>query len=128
MTHSFFVPGIPKPKGSMRSFVNPKTGGVVSLNNDKGTKPWQTTMHYSASQHVTSVCEGPVCLTLTFYMRQPQKPKFPVPAVRPDIDKLARTVLDALTGVVYLDDCQVVELAIKKCYGAQVGVLVEVKA
>lgn len=38
------------------------------------------------------------------------------PCVRPDIDKLARGVLDALTGVLWADDGQVCELALEKHY------------
>lgn len=39
------------------------------------------------------------------------------PHRRPDIDKLARAVLDALTGRVWYDDGQVVQLLVSKSYG-----------
>ncbi len=35
----------------------------------------------------------------------------------PDVDKLARCALDALSGVVIKDDAQVVELYARKRYG-----------
>lgn len=35
---------------------------------------------------------------------------------RPDIDKLTRSLLDALTGIVYVDDSQVCMLAVNKVY------------
>ena len=35
---------------------------------------------------------------------------------RPDIDKLARAALDALSGVIWRDDSQVVELVASKSY------------
>lgn len=38
------------------------------------------------------------------------------PATRPDVDKWARHTLDALTGVVYADDGQVVSLLCEKHY------------
>lgn len=41
---------------------------------------------------------------------------------RPDVDKLARAVLDACTGIVYMDDCQVVALGAQKQYGDAAGV------
>ena len=47
------------------------------------------------------------------------------PAVRPDLLKLARAVEDALTGVLYADDAQVVIERLEKSYGPQPGVLVE---
>jgi len=36
---------------------------------------------------------------------------------KPDIDKLCRAVLDALTGIAYADDSQVVALDASKVYG-----------
>jgi Holliday junction resolvase RusA-like endonuclease len=38
---------------------------------------------------------------------------------KPDVDKIARCVLDALTGVVYGDDAQVAALDIRKRVAAQ---------
>jgi Holliday junction resolvase RusA-like endonuclease len=50
-------------------------------------------------------------------MRKPQEPQHPSwHIVRPDADKLIRAVLDALTGKVWRDDCQVAELLIRKRY------------
>jgi Holliday junction resolvase RusA-like endonuclease len=39
------------------------------------------------------------------------------PAVRPDVDKYLRAILDALTGVLYADDGQVVSVRAEKRYG-----------
>jgi len=41
------------------------------------------------------------------------------PTVKPDIDKTLRAVLDALTGIAYDDDSQVVSVAASKMYGAE---------
>ncbi len=38
------------------------------------------------------------------------------PATKPDIDNLAKSVLDALNGVAYKDDNQIVTMLAKKCY------------
>ena len=38
--------------------------------------------------------------------------------VKPDADNVAKAVLDALSGIVYRDDVQVVFLAVSKCYAA----------
>lgn len=38
------------------------------------------------------------------------------PTVKPDVDNVAKTIMDALSGVVYKDDKQVVDLSIKKRY------------
>jgi crossover junction endodeoxyribonuclease RusA len=45
------------------------------------------------------------------------KPGAPIGVThKPDLDKLCRAVLDALTGILYLDDAQVVALAASKRY------------
>jgi|TARA_R110000764_G_C10844447_1_gene364552 Holliday junction resolvase RusA-like endonuclease len=38
------------------------------------------------------------------------------PTTKPDLDNIAKLVLDALNGIVYKDDSQVVELNIRKFY------------
>jgi Holliday junction resolvase RusA-like endonuclease len=49
------------------------------------------------------------------------------PATRPpDLDKLTRAVLDALTGIVWTDDAQVVAVAATKRRSATPGVTVTV--
>lgn len=46
------------------------------------------------------------------------------PSVKPDLDKLIRAVLDALTGIAYTDDSQVVRILAQKSYGSVEGVRV----
>ena len=60
---------------------------------------------------------GAVVVDLAFVMPRPKSaPKTKVvPATkRPDSDKLARSCLDALTHVCFVDDCQVVKLVATK--------------
>lgn len=46
----------------------------------------------------------------------------------PDLDKLVRALGDALTGIVYRDDAQIVDLGVTKIYGQNPGVTVRLKA
>lgn len=48
------------------------------------------------------------------------------PIVRPDLDKLARAVNDALTKIVFKDDSQVVQMNIRKVYGFPEGIKVRI--
>lgn len=48
------------------------------------------------------------------------------PCKKPDIDNVCKVILDALNGVAYKDDTQVVELNIVKQYGEQARVEVEI--
>lgn len=41
------------------------------------------------------------------------------PTKKPDLDNIAKIILDSLNGMAYKDDSQVVELSIKKLYGEQ---------
>lgn len=50
----------------------------------------------------------------------------PYPSTKPDVDKLSRTILDALTGVVLRDDSRVVRLVSNKMWGEQDHVRVKV--
>ena len=51
-----------------------------------------------------------------------------MPATKPDCDNLAKTVLDALNGVLWLDDAQVVDLSVSKRYAAEPHTVVTVRA
>lgn len=46
---------------------------------------------------------------------------------RPDGDNLAKGVLDSLSGAAYPDDSAVVELVVRKRYGARAGCLVQIE-
>ena len=75
--------------------------------------------------------EGPVSLALNFVLLRPasvSRTKRPYPTVKPDASKLLRAVEDALTGVVYRDDSQIVDLTVTKRFGLAPGVEVRVEA
>lgn len=48
-----------------------------------------------------------------------------VPTKRPDTDNLAKSVLDACNGIIYVDDSQVIRITAKKWYGDEPGVIAE---
>ena len=47
------------------------------------------------------------------------------PAVKPDCDNLAKSILDSLNGLAYHDDKQVVELVVKKYYAENAEVKIK---
>ena len=47
------------------------------------------------------------------------------PAVKPDCDNLAKSILDSLNGLAYHDDKQVVELSVKKYYAEKAEVKIK---
>lgn len=78
---------------------------------------WQEALAYTLNRYTPAgYLQGkylaPVSVAATFYMPRPKSaPSYVLrPTTMPDIDKLVRVVLDALTGRGYVDDRQVVEL------------------
>lgn len=121
---TFEVYGIAQPQGSARAFM-PKGARypVVTSDNPK-LKAWRDLIAGEASRalHGTGRCfDGPIRICAAFYLPRPKSlaKKGDVPHItRPDVDKLARSVGDALTGVVYRDDAQIVQLKVEKYYAA----------
>lgn len=60
----------------------------------------------------------PVLVDVIFYMPRPASLPKKVTAMvkRPDVDKIGRAILDALTDVCFEDDSQVVDLLLHKRY------------
>lgn len=139
----FEVRGAPSPQGSKTGFVVGKPGGkqraVVVDKNPKDLRAWRHAVS-DAAQPVAPVpvWTGPVEVVLRFRLQRPKgepthrglgKARHPIrtwPDRRPDLDKLERAVLDALTGVVFADDSQVVRLDASKDWGDP-GVAVEIR-
>lgn len=135
------VLGKPAPKGSARAFINKRTGrAFVAPGGAKSTEAkiadWNSAVRAAAADVVGVVdappfVDVPLVVAIEFRMARlgghwgtgrnagqlkPGAP--PVPRGKPDIDKLARTTLDALTGTVFDDDSRIVSLAIAKVYAA----------
>lgn len=109
---SVFVAGSPAPQGSKKYL-----GNGIMVESSKAVKPWRVDVAWAVRAHFPTPLDGAVRLELEFVMPRPKSaPKKSTPAAvkRPDLDKLARAVLDAITGVVVADDSQVVELVASK--------------
>lgn len=115
---TFTVYGIPQPKGSSRAFV-PKgwSRAVVTSANPK-LKDWQHLVAAAAQRVAGDPIDGPVVLSLVFGLARPRSLPAKVHAhiKKPDLDKLVRAVKDAITGICYHDDAQVVVLRARKDY------------
>jgi len=133
--------GRPQGKGSKRALPirarkGPPRLAVVDTN--RHAAPWAHRVSAMAAQAMAEQADGvevrlvrgAVVVELAFYFARPKShfgagrnservlasaPKEMVSM--PDVDKLTRCALDALTGVVFVDDSQVVELSASKGYG-----------
>lgn len=128
-----WVPGIPKPQGSMRAF---KMGSRIQLVHAKHADlaVWRAAVSGEAAELWGDAppLDEPVGVIMEFWL--PRPPSIPKkrrhPDRLPDLDKLVRAVLDSLTGLVLQDDARVVRLVADKHYAIdhQPGVDVYVQA
>jgi len=127
---TFSVVGIPAPKGSMRTIRCGKHARMI--NDSSETRPWQDAVSYAAKSAMGGrpPVDGPVWIVVDFYLPRPKsvkRAKRPYPITAPDDDKLLRAVYDAMTGIVYRDDCQCVGRCGGKWYADDHPVGVEIR-
>jgi Holliday junction resolvase RusA-like endonuclease len=134
---TFEVRGIPGPQGSKDQFGRESSAKV---------KPWREAVKWAAWEVYPAdspQMTGPVEVVVTFTLPRPKshyytgkragelRPDAPAYCEkRPDLDKLTRSTLDALTSAgVYADDAQVVHLDVWKMYAdpSPVGAVITVR-
>jgi Holliday junction resolvase RusA-like endonuclease len=134
----FTVIGRAEPAGSKRAVPMGQRWGVIDDN--AKSKVWKREVAQTAADvYAGDLLTGPLAVEFDFYVSRPRghfgtgrnagavKDSAPLyPATRPDVLKLARGVEDALTGVVWNDDAQIVDERLTKRYGSPVRVEVRV--
>ena len=123
----FTVRGLPQAKGSTRAFI--VKGKPVITSTNRNLKDWEHLVASEAQKLAPpTLWEGPVNLILRFYLPRPKTlPKKIVwHTKRPDLGKLARACEDALTGIIWRDDSQIVHEVLVKEYGDPPSVEVEI--
>jgi Holliday junction resolvase RusA-like endonuclease len=136
------VAGDPWPEGSVKAFVR---GGkpVIVHDNPDALGKWRDAVNAKARLTRCSFRDRPVEVDMLLWLPRPRShyrtgrykhllrdtaPAFPV--AKFDSDKLARAVLDALTGVLYAGDGQVTDVIARKRYadlGAPSGAVIRVR-
>jgi Holliday junction resolvase RusA-like endonuclease len=87
---------------------------------------WRSTVALSARFAGAKPVEGAIGIEIVFRVRRPKTVKRDYPTVAPDLDKYIRGVLDALTGIAYLDDSQVIDIKAEKVYSDMAGADIKV--
>jgi len=82
---------------------------------------WRSTVALAARLSGVKPLEGGVGIEIVFRVRRPKTVKRDFPTVAPDLDKYIRGVLDALTGIAYQDDSQVIDIKAEKVYSDSAG-------
>jgi len=129
---ALFIPGHPRPKGSMqaqmvRDGAGRLTGKVRMVESSPESSSWRRTMALAMHREVvrlgvvdgdsedSRLLGGPCVVSCTFWFDYPSQAargtRWPTHKHVGDIDKLLRNVLDAMTDArVYADDRQVVSV------------------
>lgn len=133
---SLRIYGTPSPKGSNRAMVRGGRAVFVpggSKPNQIALKSWDAAVRDVARARVGGRSEPvyvgrPIAMAIQFLLDRPAGhwskrggllPSAPIwPAVKPDVDKLARATCDALSGLVFDDDARIVSMLAGKCYAA----------
>lgn len=140
---SFTVRGIPAPQGSKRLLPRGarRGGAPILVESSKRVPKWRRAVRDEARRAIEALPvdeqrprAGAVSIRIEFRMPRPAGHYLPAnsrraapelrddaplrPTGKPDLDKLARAVLDALTGLVWADDSQVVGVEASKVYVA----------
>jgi Holliday junction resolvase RusA-like endonuclease len=140
MKLSFFVPGMPAPAGSKRAMVNRHTGRAAVIDDCKRSGPWKERVAMFAREAFDGdPLTGPLEVEFAFTVARPKghhgsgrnamslkrsAPRHPIG--RPDTTKLIRAAEDALKGIVWGDDSQIVRQTGTKEYGTRPGVRVTI--
>ena len=107
-----------------------RRGNFVSTYTPLKTKLYEDQIREVASQAMGSSEPLETPITACFYITMPVPASYSKkareaclsgetrPTKKPDVDNILKAFLDAMNGIVYLDDCQVVDLHVKKVYGS----------
>jgi crossover junction endodeoxyribonuclease RusA len=121
---TFVVYGLPAPQGSKRHM-----GNGLMVESSKAVKPWRQDVKHAALACVPHDWDTtrPMAISIVFRFKRPAthigkkgvKPSAPqhnTSGRNGDLSKLVRSTEDALTGVTYDDDRQIVTMNVSKRY------------
>lgn len=131
----FTVYGEPVAQGRPRATV---MRGHIKMYDPKKSSDYKDYVRLAASQHAPErLLEGPLSLQIRIFRPIPShisKKKVEQaeagilrPTTKPDTDNYVKGIKDALKGVIWKDDSQVVDLVASKYYGVRPRVEVTIK-
>ena len=129
--HRFFVPGKPQGKGRPRftkaghAYTPQKTVDyetLIAAEYCRLQKP-MTNFEKMANVEIEIQAWFPIPKSDSKKEKARKLSGQILPRTKPDLDNITKAVLDALNGVAYYDDKQVVKVTASKIYGDQPGLL-----
>ena len=136
MRIQFVVHGRIAGSGSKTAMM--KSGRNIMVPASKYSKPWMKLVNLKARMaYQGKPLEGPLSVHMAFTVERPKNhyrpgkacpkesaPDYPHKRVWPDLTKLVRSTEDAMEGIIFKNDKQVVEQCNSIAYGSPVGVIV----
>lgn len=130
MKIEMFIDIIPIGKGRPRVSTR---GGFARAYTPKRTATYETIIRNYAEEHCNMFeADIPLKCKIIFYMPIPKstprklRDKLYWHTKKPDTDNCLKAVLDALNGVAYEDDSQIVIIKSKKIYSERPGILIKI--
>lgn len=121
------IPGEPVAQGRPRVYRTKY--GVRGVDPAKSRDYKKLVAHFARENYTAEPMSGPVAVDMTIYrsiqvsgskaLKEKKSRGLILPTVKPDIDNVYKAVSDALTGIVYADDNQITDLALKKRYSLE---------
>ena len=125
----------PMPKERPRATV---VGGHARIYTPAKTAAYEKKIANAwKTEHGETPFTGPVSVRIVFLMPIPKsvtkarkaamEAQTERPITKPDADNLAKAVMDAINGIAYKDDNQVVDLSVSKYYGTAPKIMIRVR-
>lgn len=135
MIIQFTVYGEPVAQGRPKFST---AGGFVKAYDPAKSRNYKDYVRLAATEYAPAApLEGPIGLVLTVYRSTPKsfsKRKTALaeegklrPTTKPDVDNYLKGVKDALKGIIWRDDSQVVEVYARKRYSVQPRIEIKIK-
>ncbi len=111
-TISLTIPGNPVAKGRPRFSIHQ---GQARTYSPAETVSWENNVRACAYNAKVTPLDGPLQMTCIFYRPWPKSMSkkarlTAMPGTRPDVDNYIKLVLDALNGIAWRDDAQLVDI------------------
>ena len=105
------IPGRPVPK------QRPRVGRNGNIYTPRKTKQYEQLIGWKAKEVIKQPLNGNVSLQIRVYVKRD---------IFPDLDNIAKSVMDGLNNVAYIDDKQVACLVVQRLRGQEEKVEIEV--
>lgn len=117
--------GNPKAQARPRFF---RRGNFVGTYEPKDSKGWKESIQLQAIAQKVEFLQGALSMSLHFFFMKPKSmpKKIYYHVKKPDLDNCVKACKDALKGICYRDDSQIVRLIAEKEYNAQPGVIIDI--